>query len=530
MLNDTNRKEILSMLKKYKYANAYLFNHYNSRRANITHRKCHIIADGYLQTMKNNMDKITSDDAKYFALIVDNFEQLNRGKLFSDLQKHADFDVNAFVGGCKIHGIKPMLETEKIHIPEKSIKYMKKLCKKYKNVCKKLSDGKHRNSYYKLIKRAENYRHDAYTYARSIVTGEVDVSDKNLRPTINFLNVICFPHIDGDDADLAKQMLQSKIDSKINPKNIIDTKSSESKPNFAFKNRITTVRENLNSVTQKFFEPEPNKDNTKEKHEQKFLNLASKFGTRVQEKLQNVKSGIKNKIENKNTEKANQPENQDKNTDNKKHWYHKVVRVALPVIGIAMMGVGISMLTKDSGNKKTTPEPQKKEIKASTKITTPTNNITSAKTVVPIDTAYMQAMNNYCNSAMDIIAGNKKDDVLKKLNAQVESGNLVLQDTISIERVAYTYFIYREYGFNIDILNKVVNGNEKLSDTEQSELLKVINDAGERGCGVKKMAQEKLSARGGTLGQHSKFEHATKSQQRAYLVSRGVLKKTQHTR
>ena len=70
-----------------------------------------------------------------------------------------------------------------------------------------------------------------------------------------------------------------------------------------------------------------------------------------------------------------------------------------------------------------------------------------------------------------------------------------------------------------------VNGNQKLTDAQQAELVKVIMDAGERGIGVQKMAKQRVESRGGTLGQHSKFEHATKAQQRQYLVNRGVLKK-----
>lgn len=146
-------------------------------------------------------------------------------------------------------------------------------------------------------------------------------------------------------------------------------------------------------------------------------------------------------------------------------------------------------------------------------------------TTVAIDTAYAQALVNYYNSALDIIGGAKKANVLAKINNQVQSGNIVLSDYISVERVAYAYFIYREYGFNIDVLNLAVNGNQKLTDAQMAELNKVIVDAGERGKGVQQMAKQRVEARGGSLSQHSKFENATKAQQRAYLVNRGVLKK-----
>ena len=140
-------------------------------------------------------------------------------------------------------------------------------------------------------------------------------------------------------------------------------------------------------------------------------------------------------------------------------------------------------------------------------------------------------MKNYYNSAMDIIAGqNKKEDVLRKLENQIQSGNIVVNDSVMAERVAYAYFMYREYGFKIDVLELAVNSNEKLTDAQNAELIQVVLNAGERGAGVKKMAQQRVESRGGSLGKHSKFEHATRAQQRAYLVSRGVLKKVQHNR
>ena len=150
-------------------------------------------------------------------------------------------------------------------------------------------------------------------------------------------------------------------------------------------------------------------------------------------------------------------------------------------------------------------------------------------TTVAIDTAYASALVNYYNSALDIIGGAKKANVLAKINNQVQSGNIVLGDYISVERVAYAYFIYREYGFNIDVLNLAVNGNQKLTDAQMAELNKVMVDAGERGKGVQQMAKQRVEARGGSLSQHSKFENATKAQQRQYLVNRGILKKV-HTR
>ena len=164
-------------------------------------------------------------------------------------------------------------------------------------------------------------------------------------------------------------------------------------------------------------------------------------------------------------------------------------------------------------------EPVKKEVKAK-----PVVQKQEAATVT-IDTAYAQALVNYYNSALDIIGGAKKDDVLAKLNKQIESGNVKTSDYVSVERIAYAYFMYREYGLKQNVLELAVNGNQKLTDAEQTELINVVMDAGERGQGVQKQAKQKVEARGGGLSQHSKFENATKQQQRQYLVNRGILQK-----
>lgn len=112
------------------------------------------------------------------------------------------------------------------------------------------------------------------------------------------------------------------------------------------------------------------------------------------------------------------------------------------------------------------------------------------------------------------------NDLQKNRNV---SHNVVLADRY--RSGAYAYFIYREYGFKIDVLDMAVNSNQKLTQQQQSELVRVIMDAGERGTGVQQMAKQKVEARGGQISHHSKFKNATKQQQRQHLVNIGLLKK-----
>lgn len=211
---------------------------------------------------------------------------------------------------------------------------------------------------------------------------------------------------------------------------------------------------------------------------------------------------------------------QNQNAEQPKHKYFASGLIAVIAAGALFAGFLKMAVTaeKDYQNTKSV----KKEVKA--------KPVVQKVTPVAIDTAYANALTNYYNSALDIIAGTKKDDVMRKINNQIKSGNVQTADYVGAERIAYAYFIYREYGFKIDVLELAVNGNQKLTDAQQAELMQVINDAGERGTGVQKQAKQRVESRGGSLSQHSKFKNATKQQQRQHLVNLGLLKKVQHVK
>ena len=249
-----------------------------------------------------------------------------------------------------------------------------------------------------------------------------------------------------------------------------------------------------------------------------------------------VKAKIKTAKEKHDTEKRNRQIIRDAERESREHWKqikkqdkakrqnnHRnlFVRVAAGSALVVLLFGSIFMCQNDKRPEQKK-EPVKKEVKA--------KPVVQKVTPVVIDTAYANALTNYYNSALDIIAGTKKDDVMRKINNQIKSGNVQTADYVGAERIAYAYFIYREYGFKIDVLDLAVNGNQKLTDAQQAELMQVINDAGERGTGVQKMAKQRVESRGGSLSQHSKFKNATKQQQRQHLVNLGLLKKVQHVK
>ena len=605
------------MLRKYKRVHAYLAKHYESKHAR---QVCDSILSAmglYLMAMHEHMDDITSNDVKYFALIVDVFEPMRRKTLFNQLQTYADFDVEAFVNEYNSGSIKSLVYGADVYDKEKSVAEVNDLCKKYKHACKNMHNSKHINRSEKLI---EIYRTKAYSYARAIVDGRVEVTPENARATYIYLNTVCFPYVDGDAADKAKKMLKEQIhldkdedfesliieeesvshdvaekDGKTNKYRVCVDNAKKSMTNA--KDKVAGVFRSVNNKLQNKIQEkksalETSKQNKqiirdaeraskqhwkglKNQEKQQKLEQLQNATRTVEEKYEDAVIGIAEKISNKiesvvdklkykyqekkseiETAKQNREIVRDAERASKEHWKklkkqeksrvattiisdaqqdekidtvinnknnHKnlFVRVAVGTAVAAVLFGGIALLQNNKHNK-VEKEPVKKEVKAEKPVVRE-----KVAEPVPVDTAYMNAMNNYCNSAMDIIAGEKKkNDVMSKLNNQVKNGNLVLNDTISIERVAYTYFMYREYGFNIDVLNLAVNGNQKLTDAEQAELLNVISEAGERGKGVQQMAKQKLESRGKQLKSgHSKFENATKAQQRQYLVNRGILKK-----
>ena len=538
MLTELERKEIESMLKKYKAVTGTLWRNYSSRRAHMRQDSIAARAWFYLGKMRSNMDSLTSDDVKYFALLVDKFDQMRREKLFKELQKYADFDVAGFVSLYNRGKVKSLSQSGKMHFKELSGAQMDKMCRKYRDLCDAMSRGDKDCSYASML--AEKYRLRAYDYACAIVNGVVDVKPENLKSARNFLQTVCYPFVSGDVVDVAQGILNKKIAA-------LDEKTEETPVE-----NVAQEKPNVENSNQKkgFFKRQERKNRRIDEFEQ----VKAVLGKAVSGVVENVAEGFSSVAENVKekfnavkekyeAEKRNRQIIRDAERESKQHWkqlkreekqaeeekknlgrfYRNLFAhpsVAPIAALVAVAGMWIMFLPT---NNNIPVKSDKKNIKTEKPV------VQKAATVA-IDTAYMNALNNYYNSALDIIAGAKKDGVLNKIKNQVNAGNVVLTDSVSVERLAYAYFIYREYGFNIDLLNLAVNGSQKLTDAQNAELNKIIMDAGERGTGVQKQAKQRVESRGGTLGQHSKFKHATKQQQRQHLVSLGVLKHIQRTR
>jgi len=562
MLSVKEQNDIFDLVKDYKRAHSRLAGNYKSRSAHKTQTICANRAERYFDVMRHvlekNPEKMTDADIQCFALLIDSFEQMRRNRLLSELQKYASFDVLAYVGAYNRNGFfkntKNVTEMSPDELKQRQKKYLAARAKIKKNPTNT-----------RAIKHLDNMRDEVLELSHAIVNKTVNLTYEYANAALTLLQTV---HVADNEKTQAIDILDDWLRNNNNhavKENVEPKKSWFSK----LKDKFNSWHDEKKSAREKAIElkrkeekkdlkqarQETDKNARAEKRDARRANFEQamsvlqktvsgvvgefqdvvQFGIKtINEKHTEIKAGRDEKKRNReiirdaektsrehwNSLKKQQKSSQEPKRAKKHFWTGLVSVVAAGALLAGLLKIGV-----DSGKQYQNDKQVKKEVKAK-----PVAQKQEAATVA-IDTAYATALVNYYNSALDIIAGqNKKEDVLRKLENQIKSGNVVVNDSVMAERVAYAYFMYREYGFNIDVLNLAVNGNQKLTDAQNAELIQVVLNAGERGAGVKKMAQQRVESRGGSLGKHSKFENATRAQQRAYLVNRGVLKKVQHNR
>ena len=121
--------------------------------------------------------------------------------------------------------------------------------------------------------------------------------------------------------------------------------------------------------------------------------------------------------------------------------------------------------------------------------------------------------NNYYDNAVEILSSTRqKEKIYKQIDSQLERGIFSLPQDVSKEKLAYTYLVYKEYGVRSSLEN-ALQSKEKLSSSEQAQLLHDIAAAGNKGEGVKKMAS---LANGGILSSFSRYDQASPSLQQKH--------------
>lgn len=627
MLSNTERKEIFDIVQEYRVAHIRLADHYRDKRAHQKCDRCARRAGHYLDIMQKSlytgMQDVTDDDIKCFAVLVDNFEQMQRNRLLTQLQQYAGFDVVAFVGAYNRGQDMKNPFAKSVDVTELSAGDLDKRVEKIRKLRRKVKkdQGATRN-----VNAFHVIRDEADELAHAVVNNKLKSNNPEyLKSVLKFLDVVIPNRMDGDVVDCACTMLEEKINEPMAVGTIVDNILADPEPvvnNDKPKSVFGKIGGFFKSVKQKIDDKRQERQNVKELKAQQESEAAAEKARleqaaraeQAQRKLEkavcesaerdvrdgqravrraernmhrenrrlerkanfeqtmavlgktvsgvvesagygvgcvveNVRDKHKMAVAKRALEKRNREIIRDAERESKQHW-KKLKReekqkeeekknlgrfyrnlFAQPSVApvaalVAVAGMWVMFLTTNN-NDKTPVKLDKKAVK-----TEHAKPVVQKQDLAPvaIDTAYASALKNYYNSALDIIAGAKKDDVLSKVNKQIKSGSIKTADYIGAERIAYAYFIYREYGFKIDVLELAVDGNQKLSDAQQAELIQVIMDAGERGTGVQKQAQQRVEARGGNLDQHSKFKNATKQQQRQHLVNLGLLKKVQHVK
>lgn len=557
MLTETERKEIFDLVQNYRKAHSRLADNYKDKRAHDVAERCSRRAGHYLLIMKqalyNAGQNLEDDDIKCFSVLVDSFEQMQRNRFLRDLQKYATFDVVSFVGAYNRSVESKIRIKNKKDVTDLSEKELNRRIDKINRARKKIK--KHHMIFHNMAV-CDVIQDEAKELAHAVVSGKLKNNSKEYLEIVRrFLSTTIINSVDGDIMDSADKILAEKIqkmDIHTEIEDFVSVQGNKNEPDESEYKLDADVEqsdaepaEKVQAVSKKDEQARLEEIEKQERQErrQKRIDNAKKIVSDAADKVAGGFVSIKDKLKSKwqakkseiETAKHNREIIRDAERASKEHWKelkheekqaeeepnknrNLFVRVAA-VSAAAIVLFGSVFMYQNKNQVEQKKEPVKKEVKAK-----PVVQKQEAATVA-IDTAYAQALVNYYNSALDIIGGAKKDDVLAKLNKQIESGNVKTSDYVSVERIAYAYFMYREYGLKQNVLELAVNGNQKLTDAEQTELINVVMDAGERGQGVQKQAKQKVEARGGGLSQHSKFEHATKQQQRQYLVNRGILQK-----
>ncbi len=137
---------------------------------------------------------------------------------------------------------------------------------------------------------------------------------------------------------------------------------------------------------------------------------------------------------------------------------------------------------------------------------------THQQNVTRADSAKIIAINNFCDSSLDILMGKKKRDALyNKIQNQVTRGIFKIPSGMSVQRIAHAMEMSRIYEGKSIILD-ALNSDKALSQAEQEAFAKHIDGIGERGEKLQKRMMQKHK-----LSSHSKFNKASHAQQKAHI-------------
>lgn len=192
------------------------------------------------------------------------------------------------------------------------------------------------------------------------------------------------------------------------------------------------------------------------------------------------------------------------------------------IAGAALMGL-TTMLTGDKINEKSDAPAQPKKTEnvrtttsANTLKITPVvqNKTVATKQTKPanVNDPQLQAINNFCDTSLDILMGaQKRDSLYNKIQAQVDKGIFKIPNGMSVQRIAHAMEMSRIYEGKSVILD-ALNTDKQLTDAQQNAFEEHINGIGIRG----EKLQQRMSKKQ-KLSSHSKFDRSSYAKQQAHI-------------
>ena len=130
---------------------------------------------------------------------------------------------------------------------------------------------------------------------------------------------------------------------------------------------------------------------------------------------------------------------------------------------------------------------------------------------------------NYYDNTIEILTSKtQRESIYNKIEHQLENEIFTLPSNISVERLAHSYLMYKEYGVKSSI-GSALESSKKLTSIQQQQLINDINIAGEKGLGVKQLAMKQHK---GKLKNFSRFNNASKELQQKHITNLKELKQS----
>ncbi len=142
----------------------------------------------------------------------------------------------------------------------------------------------------------------------------------------------------------------------------------------------------------------------------------------------------------------------------------------------------------------------------------------SAVNTVATDSASVQ-LTRTSKSALNILLGEKKADTLcHQVQSQMDAGIFTAPRGMSAERIAHAMTMSRIYEGKSVILD-ALNSNVALTPAQQAAFNQHIDEIGDMGVGIQKRMASKHK-----LSTHSKYDHASRTQQKVHIKNLKQLK------